>query len=55
MAEAEEFAIKSELDAARKIYSSLKTEDQRSKQMSKISSLELRHNTAVEARRKSLR
>jgi hypothetical protein len=51
----EEFAIKNELDAARKIFASLKTEEARSKQMSKISSLELRYNIAVEARRKFMR
>lgn len=50
----EEFAIKKELDAARKIYSSLKTEEARSAQMAKISGLELRYNIAAEARRKFL-
>ncbi|KEJ89208.1 DnaJ-like protein, subfamily C, member 28 domain-containing protein [Sulfitobacter donghicola DSW-25 = KCTC 12864 = JCM 14565] len=51
----EEFQIKKELDAARKIYASLSTEEERAKQMSKISSLELRYNIAVEARRKFMR
>lgn len=49
-----EFALKKELDAARKIYASLKTEEARGAQMSKIGSLELRHNIAIEARRKFL-
>ena len=44
-----------ELDAARKIYTTLKTEEARAEQMAKISSLELRYNIAVEARRKFLR
>lgn len=51
----EEFVLKKELDAARKIYASLKTEEARGAQMAKISSLELRHNIAVEARRKFLK
>ena len=51
----EEFAIRKELDAARKIYTTLKTEEARAKQMAQISSLELRFNIAVEARRKFLR
>ncbi|MEP1765247.1 MAG: DnaJ family domain-containing protein [Sulfitobacter sp.] len=50
----EEFGLKTELEAARKIYSSLKTEEARSAQMAEISSLELRYNIAVEARRKFL-
>ena len=51
----EEFAIRKELDAARKIYTTLKTEEARAEQMAKISSLALRYNIAVEARRKFLR
>lgn len=51
----EEFSVKKDLDAARKVYASLKTEEARAKQMSKISSLELRYNIAVEARRKFMR
>jgi hypothetical protein len=48
----EEFTIKKDLDAARKIYGNLNTQEERDKQMAKISSLELRYNIAVEARRK---
>jgi len=51
----EEFKIKKELDAARKAYAALTSDEARKAQMSKISSLELRHNIAVEARRKFLR
>ncbi|MEH6646872.1 DnaJ family domain-containing protein [Sulfitobacter sp.] len=51
----EEFAIRKELDAALKIYATLKTEEVRAKQMATVSSLELRYNIAVEARRKFLR
>jgi hypothetical protein len=51
----EEFAVKKELDAARKVYSSLTTEESRGQQMATISGLELRYNIAVEARRKFLR
>lgn len=50
----EEFGIKKELDAARKLYAGLTTDEARKEQMSKISALELRHNIAVEARRKFL-
>ncbi len=51
----EEFQIKKDLDAARNIYAALTTEEERHKQMSKISSLELRYNISVEARRKFMR
>ena len=51
----EEFTIKKQLDAAKAAYASATDPDDRKAQMSRISSLELRYNIAVEARRKFMR
>ncbi len=51
----EKFTLKKEPDAARNLYANLTTAKDRAVQMKKVSTLELRYNIAVEARRKFLR
>lgn len=48
----EEFKLKKELDAARKLYAGAKSEEERKALMSRIADLEMRYNIAADARRK---
>lgn len=48
----EEFVLKSQLDAARKTYTTLTDDAQRKSAMARIADLEMRYNIARDARRK---
>ncbi len=51
----EEFALKKQLDAARKTYAAAKTAQERTEASRQIADLEMRYNIATEARRKFMR
>lgn len=51
----EEFKLKKELDATRKLYADAKSEEERKALMRQIADLEMRYNIAADARRKFMK